>query len=172
MLEAYARVWTGTYKALQRATLHVTLPGKCRGSHQRPVLTPPAWKLFSDKRPGSSKGGNSGGDDDGPQQPRLGQGTPAWKQGPDWWQTGRRSGADPGVGVHSADLLSASDTSGFPDRLILLLCQTSNSHGAWSYKICRLPAKIMWTIWHGREDGFISCFRCLNTISVRRRHSQ
>lgn len=41
--------------------LHVSSAGKSRGPHQRAVLTLPAWKLFSDKRPGSSKGGSSEG---------------------------------------------------------------------------------------------------------------
>lgn len=53
--------------ALQRrpthppSALHVSGAGKWRGPHQRAVLTPPAWKLRSDKRPGSSKGGGGGG---------------------------------------------------------------------------------------------------------------
>lgn len=41
--------------------MHVSGAGKCRGPHQRAVLTLPAWKLFSDKRPGSSKRGSSEG---------------------------------------------------------------------------------------------------------------
>lgn len=52
------RMITCKAQALQRTPLYVTGAGKYRDTHQRPVLTLPAWKLFSDKSPGSSKGGN------------------------------------------------------------------------------------------------------------------
>lgn len=96
-------------QALQRTPLYVTGAGNYRDTHQRPVLTLPAWKLFSDKSPGSSKGGQW--------EARLGQGTPAWKRGTDDRQTG--VWADQGYGVQFTDLLSSSDTSRFPDKLFL-----------------------------------------------------
>lgn len=55
------RMGTCKAQALQRIPLHVSGAGKCRGPYQRAVLTLPAWKLFSDKRPGSSKRGSSEG---------------------------------------------------------------------------------------------------------------
>lgn len=51
---APARVWTDGYTF--KGPPHVGGAGECRGPHQRAVLAPPAWKRFSDKRTGSSKG--------------------------------------------------------------------------------------------------------------------
>lgn len=52
--KAPARVRTGGYTF--KGPPQVGGAGGCRGPHQRAVLSPPAWKLFSDKRTGSSKG--------------------------------------------------------------------------------------------------------------------
>lgn len=49
-----ARVRTGGYTF--KGPPQVGGAGGCRGPHQRAVLSPPAWKLFSDKMTGSSKG--------------------------------------------------------------------------------------------------------------------
>lgn len=53
-VKAPARVRTGGYTF--KGPPQVGGTGGCRGPHQRAVLSPPAWKLFSDKRTGSSKG--------------------------------------------------------------------------------------------------------------------
>lgn len=49
-----AHAWTGGYTF--KGPPQVGGAGECRGPHQRAVLSPPAWKLFSDKKTGSSKG--------------------------------------------------------------------------------------------------------------------
>lgn len=64
-------------EALQKTPLHVIGAGKCRGPHQSPVLTLPAWKLLFDMKLGSSKGKQLRMGDGGWQQPRSGLGTPA-----------------------------------------------------------------------------------------------
>lgn len=70
--------WMSTCKArpLQKTPLHVSSAGKCRGPHQRAVLTLPALKLSSDKKPGSSKGGSSQGMTAGDSSPDEGWGHP------------------------------------------------------------------------------------------------
>ena len=98
--------------------LHVSGAGKCRGPHQRAVLTPPAWKLLSDKRPGSSKGGGSEGMTAGDSSRDEGWGHPPGRGGlVTDRQTGVRAGQ--GLGFSSLTFLSADDTSCFPDKLFL-----------------------------------------------------
>lgn len=67
---------------LFKVPLLVTGAGKCRGPHQRPVLTLPAWKLLSDKRPGPSKGGSSEGMTTDDSKPDEGTGHPLGGRGP------------------------------------------------------------------------------------------
>lgn len=46
----------------------------------------------------------------------------------------------------------------FPWQALPLLCQMSNAHGAWSYKICCLLSQIIWTFWHRVDGRFVLCF--------------
>ncbi len=95
--------------------VHISGAGKWQGPHQRAVLSLPACKLFSDKRPGSSKEGSSEGMTAVDSSLDEGWGHPPGRGG---LVTDRRKGG-PGVGVQFADLLSTSDTSCFPDKLFL-----------------------------------------------------
>lgn len=149
------RMGTCKAQALQKTPLHVSSAGKCWGPHQRAVLTLPAWKLISDKRPRSSKGGSSEGMTAGDSSLDEGKGHPpgrgrlvtdrqAWGRARDWgsvrWP------------------FKCQRHELFPWQALPLLCQTSNIHGAWSYKICCLLALIIGTFWHGVNDCFVLCF--------------
>lgn len=138
--------WMSTCKArpLQKTPLHVSSTGKCWGPHQRAVLTLPALKLSSDKKPGSSKGGSS-------------QGLTAGDSSPDesW-------GHPPGSGGLVTDRQARGRTRSrgsvrwpfkcpwhelFPWQALPLLCRMNNTHGVWSYMICCLLFQLIWTLW-------------------------
>ncbi len=135
--------------------LHVIGAGKCRGPHQRAVLTLPAWKLFSDKRPGPSKGGSSEGMTAGDSSLDEGWGHPPGSGG---LVTDRQAwGRARGWGSVRWPFKCQRHEL-FPWQALPLLCQMSNTHGAWSYKICCLLSQIIWTFWHGVNSHFVLCF--------------
>lgn len=146
--------WMSTCKA-SKDPLHVSSAGKCRGPHQRAVLTLPALKLSSDKKPGSSKGGSSQGMTAGDSSPDEGWGHP------------------PGSGGLVTDRQARGQTRSrgsvrwpfkcprhelFPWQALPLLCRMNNTHGVWSYGICCLIFQLIWTLWQGIDDRLILCF--------------
>lgn len=131
---------------VQRPPLHVSSACKCRGPHQRAVLTLPAWKLYSDKRLGHQKGSSAEGLTARDSSRDEGRGHPSGGGG-DWWQTDRREGR-PGAGVRYADLLKWQRHELFPWQALPLLCQLILIDGAWSSSICCLLSQIIWTLRH------------------------